>query len=175
MNKIIWEEIINYKGQYRISSDGQVFSVKRDIIMKPQTDKDGYLYISLCFDGIKQKHKIHRLVAEAFIPNLNNLPEVNHLDFNRQNNNINNLEWSTCKDNIRHSSTKGRYSNNYGSKHWLHKVVQQIDATTNKIIAEYFGTREAERITSICHSSIGKVCNQKAKLAGGYIWRYKCD
>jgi len=143
--------------------------------MKPQTDKDGYYYISLNDGAIKTKYKIHRLVAKAFIPNPNNFPEVNHLDYNRKNNNVDNLEWTTCKENIRYSSDNGRYSNNIGEKSWLHKTVQQIDLNTQSIIAQYFGTREAERETGIDHASIGRACNGKVKTAGGFRWRYICD
>lgn len=87
---------------YLINKEGQVYSTKSNKLIKPKTDKDGYLEYHLSTPkGIVYK-RAHRLVAETFIPNPNNLPQVNHIDGNKANNHIDNLEWCTCSENNLH-------------------------------------------------------------------------
>ena len=104
--KEIWKNVPNYK-RYQISNLGNVKNnylwtgsmyIFKPHMLKPHIDKKGYATIHL-----KSKiYKIHRLVAEVFIPNPNNLPQVNHKDVNKWNNNVDNLEWCTSKENITH-------------------------------------------------------------------------
>ena len=104
MNEI-WKDIKDYEGLYQVSNIGNVKSLARVVshkitghrtiperILKPNSDGAGYLYVSLSKDGKKRNPKIHRLVAEAFIPNLENLPQVNHIDEDKSNNRVTNLE-----------------------------------------------------------------------------------
>lgn len=100
----IWLNIMGYEGQYQVSNTGYVRSIKRNRILKP-TNINGYLQISLSNQGKIKKCLIHRLVAEAFLPNPNNLSQVNHKDENTFNNNVNNLEWCNVT-----------YNNNYGTR-----------------------------------------------------------
>ena len=95
------KEIKNFPG-YTITDDGKVISYKfkEPRVMKTWYQKSGYENIKLCKDNVTYHFLIHRLVAEAFIPNPNNLPEVNHKDKNRQNNRVENLEWSNRVDNL---------------------------------------------------------------------------
>ena len=104
--------IKDYPGYY-ISEDGKIYSYKTGVIieLKPQLKKNGYLQIGLHNKGIHRYVTIHRLVAEAFIPNPDNLPEVNHKDEDKSNNRINNLEWCTGSYNSRHGSRISRISN----------------------------------------------------------------
>jgi len=95
----IWKDIEGYEGLYQVSNLGNVKSIKNNIIKKPSKLPKGYLQICLNKNGKLKYISIHRLVAQAFIPNPNNLPCVNHKDCNPQNNNINNLEWCTYKEN----------------------------------------------------------------------------
>lgn len=120
----IWKDIIGYEGYYKISNLGRVKSLARNIYYKdgsfsrykPETIKknkintDGYYSITLSVNCHNKTIAIHRLVAQAFIPNPNNLPEVNHKDFNRKNNCVDNLEWCDHKDNVKYSSDNGRFS-----------------------------------------------------------------
>ncbi|MCB2292418.1 HNH endonuclease [Clostridium algoriphilum] len=100
---------------YTISNYGEVFG--KSGLLKTRPDKDGYLVVTLGRKGKRQTKKIHRLVAELFLLNEHNLLEVNHKDFNRANPRFDNLEWSTHKDNVLHSSLQGRYSaSSIGSK-----------------------------------------------------------
>ena len=111
----IFKDIKGYEGLYQVSNLGRVKSLARDtklkqytkhtdaFIMRQDLNKRGYLYIRLTKDGKSKAFRVHRLVAEAFIDNPSNLPQVNHIDFNRTNNNVNNLEWVTPQDNTNHS------------------------------------------------------------------------
>lgn len=100
-----WKDIKGYEGLYSISSYGRVWSYWKKDFKCPHPDKDGYLIIGLSKDHKLKKVKLHRLVAEAFIPNPDNLPCINHKDENKANNNVNNLEWCTVS-----------YNNTYGTR-----------------------------------------------------------
>lgn len=125
---MVEEKIIEVKGvKYIVSSDGHVYSTNtggpsyyhKEISQR--LNKDGYLQVTVGLDGHRTQYRVHRMVAEAFIPNPDNLPEVNHKDYNRTNNNVGNLEWCTHDDNIAHSAGTGHYSHfgddnpNYGN------------------------------------------------------------
>jgi hypothetical protein len=112
----IWKDVVEYEGFYQVSNLGQVKGLERksnkvgnttrtikEKILTPVISKEGYAYVSLCIKGIIKRKRIHRLVAQAFIPNPNNYPEVNHKDENRLNNDVSNLEW--CSN---------YYNQNYG-------------------------------------------------------------
>ena len=132
----------------------------KEKILKPRNNGDGYF--SVILKG--KKEYIHRLVAEAFIPNPDNLPEVNHKDENKFNNYVNNLEWCVHK-----------YNCNYGVRNIkLGKTIIKYDLFMNKI-KEYKTINDASRECNICNTSISSVCKRKRKTAGGYIWRYKND
>jgi hypothetical protein len=92
---------------YKISSYGRVFNIKTNSFLKPYKTEKGYLRIDLFNDKCRKHFKVHRLVAEAFIENPENKPQVNHIDGNKQNNNINNLEWCTNLENAIHAKKMG--------------------------------------------------------------------
>ena len=139
--------------------------------------KNGYLCVSLCNKSKHYLRLIHRLVAEAFIPNPNNLPEVNHINGNKLDNAVNNLEWVTRNENIQHSYIILNRKPSLGMLGKLgkddpkSKIVQQIK--NGKVVAEFYGTREAERKTGYYHGNISKCCNGKCKTLGGFEWKYK--
>ena len=177
--KEVWKDIPNYKGLYQISNYGRVKSLrygKEKILKSWYSGKDrNYLSIEL---NSKQL-KVHRLVALAFIPNPENLPQVNHInenpDFNFVgivNNEIvsSNLEWCNnyynCHYGTHIENVKKRVTEVKGTK------VLQFDLQGN-FIAEYPSQREAERLLKYSRDSIGKVCRGKVKTAYGFIWRYK--
>jgi len=99
LKKEIWRDIEEYEVKYQVSNYGGIKNIQRDNLLKPVKTKNNYLVISLYNKGKKKRFYIHRLVANAFIPNFNNLPEVNHKDENKENNYTDNLEWCTKKYN----------------------------------------------------------------------------
>lgn len=117
---VVEEKIIEVRGiNYIVSSDGKVYSTSTGGAsyyhkeISQRLNADGYLQITVGKTGNRVQYRVHRMVAEAFIPNPNNLPEVNHKDYDRTNNNVDNLEWSTHADNVAYSAGTGRYSH-YG-------------------------------------------------------------
>lgn len=111
-----WKDIKGYEGLYKISNLGRVKSLpkhagrsyRKERILKNSIDKDGYIKVTLCKNNKTSFLSIHRLLAIAFIPNPNNFPQINHKDENKQNNNLNNLEWCTCKYNINYGTRTKR-------------------------------------------------------------------
>ena len=111
MEQEIWKDIEGYEGKYQVSNCGNVRSlmyhnakgIKRISLLKPATDACGYFRCALSKNNILKTYKVHRLVAQAFIPNPNNYPQINHLDGNKKNNNAGNLEWCTISMNQIHA------------------------------------------------------------------------
>ena len=113
----VWRDIEGYEWFYQVSNFGRVRSLgRKDSIdhfrhgkfLKSSPDRKGYRYIELCKCGQRRKYKVHRLVAQAFIPNPHNLPEVNHIDHDVANNRVENLEWCTTEYNLLHRRRIGR-------------------------------------------------------------------
>ena len=111
MEQEIWKDIEGYEGKYQVSNCGNVRSlmyhntkgIKRISLLKPATDACGYFRCALSKNNILKTYKVHRLVAQAFIPNPNNYPQINHIDGNKKNNNAGNLEWCTNSMNQVHA------------------------------------------------------------------------
>lgn len=119
-------------------------------------------------------YRVHRLVAQEFIPNPEGKAQVNHIDGNKENNSAENLEWSTCKENIIHSwksglSTVGENLRNNGKKYG--KKVTQYNRN-GEFIKEYESISEAARQLNMLNPSIVNCLKGRAKSAGGYIWKY---
>lgn len=118
---------------------------------------------------------MHRLVAEAFIPNPNNLPQVNHIDGNKENNNVSNLEWCSCQNNIQHAWDIGIKTFSEELKQKMRKSksipVLQYDKEGN-FIKEWESARIAGRTLGIIEQSICECRAGKVKTAGGFVWRY---
>ena len=166
-----WKAIDGYEGIYEVSDLGRIKSLnykrtRKEKILKPRKHTCGYLMVSLYKDGKVEQPKIHRLVAEAFIPNPNNLDTVNHKDEVKTNNTVTNLEWMSIKDN----NNYGTHNKRVGES--LSKQVQMFDKSTGELLATFPSTIEAWRVTGIHKSNISKCCLGKQKSAGGYIWKY---
>lgn len=190
-----WMPIKDYEGLYEISNFGNVKSLKKEWIgfnyksktyhkvtmeeriMKASVSKYGYKQVLLSRSNKKSLKLIHRLVAEAFIPNELNKPCVNHIDGNKLNNRVENLEWCTYQENSLHawknnlvtSYLKGKM----GKEHNLSKKVIQYD-TNGKIIKKWDCISDAVRELKIDGGRITKCCQHKkyCHTAGGYSWEY---
>lgn len=172
----IWKDIENFRGLYQVSNLGRVRSLDRDIIqqgsihhykgvvMSPHLSNAGYLMIRLSKNNRKFDFTIHRLVATAFIPNPNNFPCLNHKDENKENNNVNNLEWCSVKYNISYGTATLRRSKKMG------KTVCQYSLDGN-LIKTYSSIREAARETGFCASSIGDCTRGNSHQSYGFIWK----
>ena len=162
----IWRPVIGYEN-YEISSLGRIRNVITGKVLKPLKGKNGYLHIDL-----KSKHcYIHRLVAEAFIPNPDNLPLINHKDENPLNNCVDNLEWCTHKYNINYGTAIQRRIKTQLNSSIFSKPVGQysLDGTLIKV---YPSQCEAVRQTGFSQGNIWSCCLGKRKTHKGYIWRY---
>lgn len=166
MREEIWKDIEGYEGYYMVSNLGNVKSLNykgtgKEGILKPKKDRYGYLQVGLSKDNEKKFYTVHRLVAQAFLDNSDNLPEVNHKDENKQNNHADNLEFCTSK-----------YNANYGTRNEkLSKPIVGVDRVTG-LIVEFMSAHEAERKLGINNGSIIKCCQGKSKSAGGFVWYY---
>lgn len=175
--EVEWRDVPGWEGLYKVSSDGQVFSVLKNKIKETWADKNGYLKVGL-YRGIKGHQKsVHRLVAQAFIPNPENKPEIDHIDTNPTNNAVYNLRWVTRYEN-RHNPismlkyAKIDYRTNLGKRGKLQPQTKPIRCIElNKI---FWGTFEAERALDVDHRHIQAVLHRRdrRKTAGGYHWEY---
>ena len=165
----IWKDKKGYEGHYQVSNCGRVKSLNYhrmgfEKILKTKVDKDGYLTVML--NNPRKTFLVHRLVAEAFIPNTDNLPCVNHKDENKQNNVVINLEWCDVK-----------YNNEYnnGQKRRAIKRLKPILQYTldGEFVREWESAIQAEREGGFSSAHICDVLKGKRKTHKGFIWRYK--
>jgi hypothetical protein len=169
-----WKSVVGYEGLYEVSSFGCVKSLKRkyagERMLKQRKASSGYLYVDLYKNGTRKSFRVHKLVANSFVENPLSLPQINHIDGNKQNNNVRNLEWCTARGNIVHAVKHGlkRSTRNHAA---ISKTVKMY-TSDGAYINTYPSTREAERQTGILQQSISKCCLGKRRTAGGYTWRY---
>ena len=158
------KDIDGYKGLYQISDDGRVWNVIKKFWLKASVGSSGYLLVHLRKAGKVTTHSVHRLVAKAFVPNINNKDEVNHLNENKKDNRAENLEWVTKRENL-------IYGNRI--KRMIEKERHEIEQRNidGSYINTYFSISDASRKTGIEKSSISKCVRGKYKTAGGYIWK----
>ena len=161
-----WRDIKGYESLYQVSDFGRVKSLKgyhrKEHILKARNNLYGYLTVGLSKKNKSKRYKIHRLVAETFIPNLDNLPQVNHKDGNKLNNNVDNLEWCNRSYNMKHA-----YNNNLLKC----RPVNQYDMNGN-FIKKWKGSEYAMIELGIWNVNIVNCCRGKRKTAGGFVWSY---
>ena len=165
--------IKGYRGKYIITPSGNVFNNYTGVIMKPRLIR-GYPHVGLrVFNGeisIQKLYKVHRLVAEYFIPNPNNLPQVNHKDENKENNSIENLEWCTNDYNIHYGTKIARTTAKLRCCPSTSKKIFSIDSNGMKKFYNSIG--EAARQTGLIHPNIIKVLKGERHTCGGLNWCY---
>lgn len=174
-----WRWIPGYEGWYQVSTRGRVRSVDRWVtypdgskrfikgrILKPELNKKGYLYVYLCRDGKRCNFRVHRLVAETWISNPENKPQVNHLDEQKTNNDVFNLEWVTAKENTNYGTGIERMIASQS------KSVQALDTKTGVVVFEFPSIMEAGR-NGFDRRHITECCQGKFKQHKGFAWRYK--
>lgn len=136
---------------YSASNTGKIRNDKTGRILKPRKTKRGYCNVTI--DG--KCYRTHRVIAEVFIPNPHNLPQVNHKDENKSNNSVDNLEWCDA-----------RYNKTYSAG----VQVIQINPTNGEIIKTYSSLTQAAETVGVCRHNIRKCINGKQKIAGGFKW-----
>ena len=181
-----WRDIKGFERIYQVSDTGLVKSLSRiirvgsikgsvtlnEMFLSQRVDMKGYLRVYLNDRGKTKFRPVHRLVAQAFIPNPGNKPQVNHIDGNKQNNNVENLEWCTNSENQKHAYKLGL---NYvtGRAGRPKVAVIQKDLYSNKVINTFNSLREAQMATGIQFTNIRKVLNGERHSAGGFAWERK--
>lgn len=173
-----WKDVCGYEGLYKISNYRRVYSCYKHRILS-SSDKTGwYLSVGLSKNGKLKTHRIHRLVAEHFLENPNNLNVVNHKDMNKQNNNYKNLEWVTTRENILHAiHNKPSILRGLKKIHKGKMIVQKN--LKGDVIAVYQNARYASEATGVCLRNIQQVASKEeykpGKIrhqAGGYKWEF---
>ena len=174
-----WKAIKGYEGIYEVSNLGRVRSLDRhrkaaygktsfvrgiEVRIRKNSNND-YLVVGLSKEGKHVHVLVHRLVAEAFVPNPNNLPQVNHKDEDKSNNRADNLEWCDQYYNNHYGTAIARRSITRGRR------VVQSDMSGNEI-ARYNSAREAERAIGKSQAAISRACTGVYKSAYGFLWRY---
>lgn len=187
-----WRDIQGFEGLYQVSNLGRVKSLDRVVYKKDGTTQiykerilkqsnlwNEYLVVNLSRNGKPIMHRIHRLVAEAFLPNPNNYPIINHKDENKTNNSVDNLEWCSYSYNLNYGTARerGLQANKENGiydrlKELRSKAVNQIDIFSNEIIKQWKSMREVERELGFSNSAISKCCKGKKKTYKGFIWKY---
>jgi hypothetical protein len=167
-----WKDIQGYEGLYQISSDGRVKSISphtiqqfgKFIIRKVHTEKSGYVLISLKKNNQSRRFRIHQLVANAFIPNPLKLPQVNHKDGNKQNNYVNNLEWSTARNNLQHAIDTGLRKFYKGEDHHCAKLTQKDADKIRKLYNSGMRVIDISRIYKMSAAPISMIVHNKRFL-----------
>ena len=183
----VWKDVASYEGYYKVSDKGNVYSVERKnslgnkcggIMLKMIYHKDGYNMVALYKNGVSKYRLVHRLVAEAFIPNPESLPQINHKDEVKDNNNVDNLEWCTSKHNANHGTRTERVVKTQSKK------VKAINVKTGEVLT-FNSTREAGRkgysngnISLACRgvyksSRTGTLMGGDGRTYKGHRWCYE--
>lgn len=192
MENEIWKDVVGFEGRYQVSNLGRVKSIKRikptkenptgikEIIMIPYSGAARYLGVTLRKDGKGKTHTIHRLVAQAFLPNPLGLPCVNHKDENCLNNNADNLEWCTQEYNVNYGTAIDKkrqsllkYSSSYGKSVIAYTKEGEFVGRYNSIAVAIDSLGIRPRFAKRARvSHIAYCCDGKSDIAYGYKWKY---
>lgn len=165
-----WRDVVGYEGKYKVSNSGRVVSLlrKQPKEMKQFLNTFGCLQVMLSYNGKTKSIRIHRLVADAFIPNIDNKPQINHINEIKTDNTVSNLEWVTNKENQNHGTTNRRKSKA------LTKTIVQICPKTNMVLKVWEYVYELAE-SGYNRKNIQLCCLGYKKIHRGYRWRYLED
>lgn len=173
-----WKDIKGYEGIYQVSSKGRIKSLKfgKERLLKYAL-QDGYQRVKLCKDGKQKLHFIHRLVAEAFIPNTDNKPCIDHINTIRTDNRVENLRWVTSKENCNNPLTiiniknSNTFKGKKGKLNHNSKTTLQFDLDGN-FIKKWDSVADIKRELGISVGCVSSCCRGEIKTAYGYLWKY---
>lgn len=184
----VWEPVVGYEGFYEVSNQGRVRGVEREVyhgngtyrrqpskILRANPEGGGYLQVGLYKDGTMVKRKIHRLVAIAFLDNAQNLPEVNHVDENKRNNTLSNLEWCTRKENENHGTKRARAAASMDYAALAQKLSKRVAqySTDGTLIKVWDSLKAIHLALGYSQGNISMCCNGKHKNGlYGFVWRH---
>lgn len=156
-----WRDVVGYEGLYKVSDLGKVRSVRRRRLLRPGIKSTGYAQVTLSRDGVNRYYSVHRIVAAAFLPNPNALPQVNHKNGKKQDNRLANLEWCSASENQQHK----------------YKVLGKSGGHPKAVFCIETGQRwEAVHLAAqelnIHRTSISMVCHGRRKTAGGLHFKF---
>ena len=175
--------VVGYEGIYEVSNCGRVYGLKRKnargqivnpIVKATKPNNRGYIQIRLSKDGKQKYMLLHRIVAEAFIPNPEGFTQVNHKDENKNNNSADNLEWCTNAYNRHYGNGMRKSIENHDYKQIAEKnkkTVLQLDKNGN-VLNSWIGLKAAEEATGVGESNIRRCCYGRGSYAGGFAWKY---
>ena len=168
-----WKDVLEFEGLYQASNLGRIRSLFRyKIVLKPQKNSCGYLFVNLHYNGNVKKCFIHRLVYEAFNGKIPEGLVVNHIDENKENNRLDNLNLMSQKENINWGTRTQRVSKSLTNGFFSKSVLQ---FTLNwKFVRDWPSTMECQR-HGFNNSNVGKCCNGLKKTYKGFIWMYADD
>ena len=180
----VWKPVKGYEGFYEVSNMGNVKALQRTVnsgkchrtwkehFIRFGVDANGYFRTNLAKYGVNKTVKVHRVVAEAFVPNPLNLPEVNHIDGNKQNNNVENLEWCSRSENIKHAVGIGlkRLDGEFNPSHKL--TAEEIEFIRENYIPRHweFGTVALGKRFKVHRKTISRVINNQSWKVGDVIY-----
>lgn len=153
-------DVEGYEGLYAVTNCGKVWSYRKNMFLKPFLAR-GYFKVRLYKDGTNKQILVHRLVAETFLPNPENLPQINHKDENKKNNYVDNLEWCDAKYNINYGEHNERVARSRCRKVYCVELDTLFESA-----------KQAAQKLNLSDSNIAKCCKGKYRTTGGYHWQY---
>lgn len=168
-----WKAIKGFDGKYEVSDEGNIRNASGTILKRKRNNR-GYVQACLYKDGTAYYFLLHRLVAEAFVPNPCNLPQVNHKDEDKENNAADNLEWCTNLYNRRYGTGYKRSceKHDYKAIALSHSKAVEQYTESGELVAVYPSVIDAQNETGVCEGSIRCCCYGRYRQAGGYVWKY---